>query len=64
MGMPGFVYRWFFGAHSLKSLERNILRFVGIAPVPETLIESIETCVDEPRRKWLDNVQALGRPAK
>lgn len=25
MGMPAFVYRWYFGTHSLKSLERNIL---------------------------------------
>jgi len=33
MGMPALVYRWYFRAHSLKSLERNILGFVGIAPV-------------------------------
>lgn len=38
MGMPAFVYRWFFRAHSLKSLERNILKFVGIKPVRETLV--------------------------
>ena len=25
MGMPAWVYRWYFRAHSLKSLERNIL---------------------------------------
>jgi hypothetical protein len=25
MGMPAVAYRWYFGAHSLKSLERNIL---------------------------------------
>jgi putative NADPH-quinone reductase len=33
MGMPALVYRWWFRAHSLKSLERNILKFVGIRPV-------------------------------
>jgi putative NADPH-quinone reductase len=38
MGMPGFFYRWYFGAHSLKSLERSILRFSGIRPVRTTLI--------------------------
>ena len=38
MGMPALVYRWYFRAHSVKSLERNILGFVGIAPVHETLI--------------------------
>ena len=29
MGMPGFWYRWYFRAHSLRSLQRNILKFVG-----------------------------------
>ncbi len=30
MGMPGFLYRWFYGAHSLKALKRNILGFIGV----------------------------------
>ncbi len=38
MGMPGFFYRWYYRAHSLKSLERNILRFSGIRPIRVTLI--------------------------
>src|ERR1700680_1616959 len=29
MGMRGFIYRWWFGAHALKMLTRNILAFVG-----------------------------------
>ncbi|HEX6287627.1 MAG TPA: NAD(P)H-dependent oxidoreductase, partial [Herpetosiphonaceae bacterium] len=37
MGMPALVYRVWFRAHSIKSLERNILGFVGIHPVRETL---------------------------
>ena len=41
MGMPALVYRWVFRAHSLKSLERNILGFVGIRPVHETLLGGI-----------------------
>ena len=28
MGMSALVYRWFFRAHSVKSLERNILGFL------------------------------------
>ena len=28
-GMPALIYRWYFGAHGLKCLERSILRFVG-----------------------------------
>lgn len=42
MGMPALVYRLFYRAHSLKSLERNILAFVGIGPVRETLFGLVE----------------------
>jgi len=38
MGMPALIYRWYFRAHSVKSLERNILGFVGMAPVHATLM--------------------------
>ena len=61
MGMPGFAYRWFFGAHSLKSLERNILKFVGIRPVRETLFGMVEAATDAKRAGWLDTMRALGR---
>lgn len=60
MGMPALIYRWFFGAHSLKSLERNILRFAGITPVRETLFGGIETASDARRRKWLEWMRTLG----
>ena len=42
MGMPGPFYRIFYRAHSLKSLERNILRFVGFAPVRSLIIGGVE----------------------
>ena len=58
MGMPGFVYRWFFMAHSLKSLERNILRFVGIGPVRHTIIGNIEAAGNA--RAGLERVKSLG----
>ena len=31
MGMPALIYRWYFGAHGLKSLAQN-LALVGIRP--------------------------------
>ena len=37
MSMPALLHRWYFRAHSIKSLERNILGFVGIKPVNGTL---------------------------
>ena len=51
MGMPALVYRWYFRAHSVKSLERNILGMVGIAPVSETLIGTVGTMKAEDARK-------------
>ena len=41
MGMPAFFYRLYYRAHSLKSLERNILGFVGIKPVRVTLLGNV-----------------------
>ena len=38
MGMPAAFYRWVYRAHSLKVLQRNLLGFVGFAPVWSTLI--------------------------
>jgi putative NADPH-quinone reductase len=61
MGMPAMVYRWYFRAHSVKSLERNILGFVGIAPVHETLIGQVGNLNEADGKKWLDKLQALGR---
>jgi putative NADPH-quinone reductase len=64
MGMPALVYRYFFRAHSLKALERNILGFVGIAPVHETLIGSIEGMSQAERDKWLERLRILGQDGK
>ena len=63
MGMPALVYRHFFRAHSVKSLERNVLGFVGIAPVHETLIGMVERLSAQDRERWLDKLRALGRKA-
>jgi putative NADPH-quinone reductase len=60
MGMPATVYRWYFRAHSLKSLERNILGFVGIAPVRETLIGTVAEMAPESANKWLAKLEKLG----
>jgi putative NADPH-quinone reductase len=48
MGMPALFYRLVYGAHSVKSLERNILKFVGFKPVERTLVGRVE---DEGQRE-------------
>jgi len=47
MGMPALFYRWFYRAHSVKSLERNILGFIGFSPVNETLVGLVENMKPE-----------------
>ena len=63
MGMPAAVYRYYFRAHSIKALERNILGFVGIAPIDETLIGQVQSMDDAARAKWLAKLRELGRRA-
>jgi putative NADPH-quinone reductase len=63
MGMPALVYRWYFRAHSLKALERNILGFVGIAPVHETLVGMVDGLDKKAADVWLGKLRTLGRRA-
>jgi putative NADPH-quinone reductase len=58
MGMPGPVYRWWFGAHGVRTLEREILGLSGIRPVRHTLIGGVGTSAAQDR--WLLRVAALG----
>ena len=60
MGMPAAFYRFFFFAHSLKNLERNILKFVGIKPVRTTLYGMVESGGEEKRQKWIEEMRGLG----
>ncbi len=63
MGMPAFIYRWYFRAHGLKNLKRNILRFVGYAPVRDTVLGGVGTRSNEQIARWFDDMTALGRRA-
>lgn len=61
MGMPALVYRWYFRAHSVKSLERNILGFIGIAPVHETLLGMVGNLQPDEAKQWLAKLRRLGQ---
>lgn len=63
MGMPALFYRWYYGAHSLKSLERNILKFVGIAPVRSTLVGGAGQMAAADAEAWRRRMHALGARA-
>ncbi len=60
MGMPALVYRWYFRAHSLKALERNILGFVGFAPIHETLVGMVDRLTPEGIGKLETRLRKLG----
>jgi putative NADPH-quinone reductase len=64
MGMPAFAYRWIFLSHSLRSLERNILKFSGIRPVRETIIGMVDAANDKTRDQWFADMRKLGAQAK
>ena len=63
MGMPGWFYRFYYGAHALKLLKRNILRLIGIKPVHSTIYGMIASASDDSRKAWLREVEALGHVA-
>lgn len=60
MGMPAPVFRWFFFAHSLRALKRNILGFVGISPIRDTLVGSVQGMSPAARGHWLQRMGRLG----
>ena len=63
MGMPAFVYRWFFRAHSLKSLQRNILGFCGIEPIKVSLVGQVDDPDPARRQRWLAKMREFGEAA-
>lgn len=60
LGMPAAIYRWVFRAHSVRALERNILGFVGFAPVHETLIGGAGNLDAKQAAKWLARLKKAG----
>jgi putative NADPH-quinone reductase len=64
MGMPRIFCRWYDRAHSLKSLERNILSFCGIKPVGSSVMGMVAGKNPNRRTAWLARMRELGRKAR
>jgi putative NADPH-quinone reductase len=60
MGMPGFFYRLYYRAHTVRTLERNVLEFCGIRTVGSNIIGMMCAMNAKQREKWLARVAALG----
>jgi len=61
MGMPSAFYRLWYGAHTVRSLVRNILGFCGVSPVRTTLIGLVEGAGPERTARRIAAVRDLGR---
>jgi putative NADPH-quinone reductase len=63
-GMPGWFYRWFFFSLTLRSLKRNILYYVKIAPVSSTIIGSVEEMSPKRFDRVRETVAKLAQTAR
>lgn len=63
MGMPGLLYRWYFRAHSVRALQRNILHFIGFRRVRATMIGGVAKLSPEQRESCLRRMRLLGERA-
>ncbi|QOY92764.1 NAD(P)H-dependent oxidoreductase [Massilia sp. UMI-21] len=63
MGMPAPFYRWFYGAHGLQLLRRNILKFVGLKPVAATVVGMTGSMPPERLARWSARLGRLGARA-
>ncbi|WP_395374234.1 NAD(P)H-dependent oxidoreductase [Marinicella sp. W31] len=64
MGMPAFVYRFYFKAHSIKALKRNILGFIGIKPIRNTLFGGVDNLPAKKLNQWRIKLEKLGMNGK
>ncbi|MCP1673322.1 putative NADPH-quinone reductase [Natronocella acetinitrilica] len=63
MGMPALIYRWFYGAHSLRAVKRNILRFCGFGPVRTSIVGGVGGSAKH-REAQLARMQQLGKAGR
>lgn len=63
MGMPALIYRWYFFAHSLRNLERNILKFVGIKTIRNTIFGLVDQASEAKCQRWFEKMKSLGAQA-
>lgn len=59
MGMPGFVYRLWFGAHGVRSFEAGVLGLLGVKPVRHSFVGLVEGKAEK-RAAWLEEMGKLG----
>jgi len=63
MGMPAWLYRWFYLGHGVRVLSRSILALCGVAPVRISLYGPVDSVRPATRQGWLKEMEMLGRDA-
>ena len=63
MGMPVWIYRWYFGAYGLRSFERSMLGFAGIKPIRESLY-GLSFADAKRRARWIEQMRKTGREGR
>lgn len=60
MGMPSLFYQLYYRSHSVRSLARNILGFVGFKPVRVSLIGNVDGSASA-RNRCIKDLLAIAR---
>ncbi len=60
LNTPAWIYRWYFGRPGHNTMKKTILGFCGVRPVRITEIGPIRGSTETKRKKWLQQVRALG----
>lgn len=63
MGMPAVFYRLWYLGRGVAGMRRNILNFVGIGPVRETLFGMVGKAGNDRRKSWIEKIRRLGTKA-
>lgn len=63
MGMPGFIFRWLFGAFGIRAMERSVLGLSGFRPVRRTLIGGMGELTPTRAADLLETMRQLGAKA-
>jgi putative NADPH-quinone reductase len=63
VGMPVWIYRWYFGADGLRGFERSMLSLVGIKPIRESLY-GLGFADEKRRARFIEQMRASGREGR
>lgn len=64
MSMPGLWYRLVYGSHSLKAMKVGMFGFIGLKPIRASIVGRADAAEPELHKRWLAEMEKLGRDAR